>query len=579
MLSKFERKFLRLTELIRTEGTVAVARRLSGKLRNEPVSAILCNLDLPVANNRNDLHLEVYGWAVSKEGSIKLVEVFLDGKRLGEAEYGLDRPDVAAALPEFNLIKCGFAGLFLLEASSTTDERVLLLRTHDSAGNRVELKRNILVQSKAELEIKVPALDFQTPEVETLSLLNGSAVSAVIPTLNPGDELAVLLSALKSQEGIESVELIVVDSGSNDQTVKLSREYGAKVIEIAPEDFSHSKSRNLGAEHANGHYLLFMTQDALPGSRHWLHEMISAARKYESVAVSCAETPRADVDLFSLVNSWHHNHFLGLHEGDRISSYPPPSDYEGFRKHCQLNNVACLIERAVFEKHKFCNDYAEDLDLGMRLANAGHNLALLSSTRVIHSHNRNAYYHLRRAYVDTYYLAQSFSDLPLMQYLELDVLREEIGKTYRQLGLFVETLSSQIKLPCNTGMLIYAMEKSWDSIHGNILRSEQIFEACVEESYRSFINRITKPISAIHNPASEEGTIMHSVNGAISRTSDYLQMIFENIDERIFTEFRQSIFKAHALATGMSLASYYLQTSEPGNEMADKLQLELKQGV
>lgn len=581
MLRKFERKFLRLTELVKTEGAVSVARRLSRKFRKETPPPIICNLDLPLANSRNDLHLELYGWALSNKGTIERIEVFIDGKRLGEAEYGLDRPDVAAALPEFNLVQCGFAGLFIIYPGVTTEQRGLLVRLFDNTGNCVEMTRNILVQSKSELEIKVPVLDFLAAKKKSFSPLSGSTVSVVIPTLNPGGELPVLLSALKSQEGIESIELIIVDSGSKDQTVTLSQEYGAKVIEIAPEEFSHSKTRNLGAEHANGSYLLFMTQDALPGSRHWLYEMISAARKYEAVAVSCAETPRSDVDLFSLVNSWHHNHFLELHEGDRVSIYPPPADYEGYRKHCQLNNVACLIERQVFEKYMFRNDYAEDLDLGMRLANDGHKLALLSSTRVIHSHNRSAYYHLRRAYVDTYYLARSFSSLPLMPYMKLEALSKEAAETYKQLGLFVESMSSQIKLPCNMGMLLYAVEKTWESIHGAGKSSDKVFQEHVDEPYRTFINGRLEAFSSNNDNSLwlEKGAIMSFVKGTVSRIADYMQPVFENVDDRIFAEFCESIFKAHAMATGMSLASYFIQTSELKTESAVKLQSDLKQGV
>lgn len=581
MLRKFEMRFLRLIELLKLEGPVPVARRIYRKLRKDPPPPIICNIDLPLSNSRNDLHLELYGWAVSNKGSIERIEVFIDGKLLGEAEYGLDRPDVAAALPEFNLVQCGFAGLFLLYPGVTTEQRSLMVRVFDDKGNCAEMIRNILVQSKSELQIKVPVLDFLTAEKETLTPLSESAISVVIPTLNPGGELPVLLSALKAQEGIESIEMIIVDSGSQDQTITISREYGAKVIEVTPEEFSHSHTRNLGASQATGNYILFMTQDALPGSRHWLYEMISAAKKYKAVAVSCAETPRADVDLFSLVNSWHHNHFLELHNGDRVSRYPPPNDYEGYRKHCQLNNVACLIERQVFEKYKFRNDYAEDLDLGMRLANDGHILALLSATRVIHSHNRSAHYHLRRAYVDTFHMAKSFSNLPLMPYLELDALSKEVADTYRQLGLFVESIRSQIKLPCNVGMLLYLVNKAWNSTHKNGTPSDKIFQVCVDESYRAFINK-TLGAFPINNEITielEEDAITGFVKGTVLRITDYLQMVFESIDDQIFDEFCESIFKAHATATGMRLASYFIHESESTTEAAVKLQLDLKRGI
>jgi len=56
-------------------------------------------------------------------------------------------------------------------------------------------------------------------------------------------------------------------------------------------------------------------------------------------------------------------------------------------------------------------------------------------------------------------------------------------------------------------------------------------------------------------------------------------MVFENIDDRIFVEFCESIFKAHAIATGIGVASYFIQTSELKTDIIVKLQSDLKQGV
>jgi len=49
-------------------------------------------------------------------------------------------------------------------------------------------------------------------------------------------------------------------------------------------------------------------------------------------------------------------------------------------------------------KHRF--NYAEDLDLGIRLLKKGHKIKLLSAVKVIHAHNRVAGYYLKRAIVE-----------------------------------------------------------------------------------------------------------------------------------------------------------------------------------
>jgi len=93
------------------------------------------------------------------------------------------------------------------------------------------------------------------------------------------------------------------------------------------------------------------------------------------------------------------------------------------RKNSQLNNVACLIKKTVFQKYNFRNNYAEDIDLGIRLIKDGHNLSLVNSTKVIHSHNRNPYYVLRRSFVDDSQLKCLFKD-----YNKLTISKDDLCK-------------------------------------------------------------------------------------------------------------------------------------------------------
>src|ERR1700720_1582367 len=109
------------------------------------------------------------------------------------------------------------------------------------------------------------------------------------------------------QEGVKELEVIVVDSGSTDGTCGVAEQQAARLLNIAPEHFAHSVARNQGAEHASGEYLLFMVQDALPLTNLWLREMVGALEDNELAAVSCAEYPRSDSDLFYQFLIHNHN--------------------------------------------------------------------------------------------------------------------------------------------------------------------------------------------------------------------------------------------------------------------------------
>ena len=235
-------------------------------------------------------------------------------------------------------------------------------------------------------------------------------VSVVIPAKNAASHIENLFEKLKAQKGIRPCEIILVDSGSTDGTVPLAELEKVIVLQIAPEEFTHSFSRNAGAERATGDYLLFMVQDALPLTNLWLWEMVTALETNKLVAISCAEYPRSDSDLFYQFLIYDQYNSPGL-EQDRVLAWDKScSSYLGSRSNAQLSDVATLIRRDVFENYRYKTDYAEDLDLGIRLIRDGHRLGFLHSTRVLHSHNRPAYYFLKRVMLYVRFLVEVFAN-------------------------------------------------------------------------------------------------------------------------------------------------------------------------
>jgi glycosyltransferase involved in cell wall biosynthesis/GT2 family glycosyltransferase len=88
-----------------------------------------------------------------------------------------------------------------------------------------------------------------------------ATVSVVIPVLDGEEFLPALFGALARER---PDELLVIDSGSSDRSVEIARAAGAEVIEIAPSEFGHGRTRNLGAERTTGDLICFLTQDAEP---------------------------------------------------------------------------------------------------------------------------------------------------------------------------------------------------------------------------------------------------------------------------------------------------------------------------
>jgi glycosyltransferase involved in cell wall biosynthesis len=87
-------------------------------------------------------------------------------------------------------------------------------------------------------------------------------VSVIIPTLDSAAHLARCLASICAQKGVET-EIIVVDQSSTDRTIELAKAVGARVLRRPrPRVYTPpTASRNLGARHARGTYLLHLDAD------------------------------------------------------------------------------------------------------------------------------------------------------------------------------------------------------------------------------------------------------------------------------------------------------------------------------
>jgi len=73
------------------------------------------------------------------------------------------------------------------------------------------------------------------------------------------DEAFFLADCLKSVQG-EVDEIIIVDTGSRDDSIKIAREHGAKVFQIPWKD-DFSQARNHALDHATGNWILILDAD------------------------------------------------------------------------------------------------------------------------------------------------------------------------------------------------------------------------------------------------------------------------------------------------------------------------------
>jgi glycosyltransferase involved in cell wall biosynthesis len=389
------------------------------------------------------------------------------------------------------------------------------------------------------------------------------AVSVIIPTKNTGTEFRHLLQRLRAQEGIGGCEVIVVDSGSTDDTVALARNEGAKVISIAPTEFTHASARNKGAEAASCDYVLFMVQDALPLGNLWLWEMLTSLQSNDLAAVSCAEYPRSDSDLFYQFLIYRQYDACGQNH-DRILRWDDScSSYLGLRSNAQLCDIAALVRRDLFAQYRFRTAYAEDLDLGIRLIRDGYKLGFLNSTRVLHSHNRSAYYFLKRGYVDVRFLTDVFPNFVYPEIDDEEQLYAEIVSLQDRLANITKTLAAQIyPLPVTTAMKLLRL-------HGELEADDS---GAVDPDIRQLMQFLCSDSAAGGHPwPSNRSMVLPHVTKHLEEFGDWMSGIYTEVDRALAGEIAAAVDKILALHCGTHMA-YLFRTRAARQRVGERLQ-------
>lgn len=384
------------------------------------------------------------------------------------------------------------------------------------------------------------------------------SLSVVIPVKNAGPEFAYLLKTLKNQNGFREIEIVIVDSGSTDGSVDVAHEFGAKVISIAPEDFTHSYARNLGADNATGDLLFFTVQDALPGSPSTLYEMASVMFNHDVAAVSCAETPREDSDFYYRQGCWNHYEFLQVNQGDRIMAMPKRDDQISLRKNAQLSDIACLISRDLFMQYHYRRGYAEDLDLGLRLIHDDYKIAFLGSMRMIHSHNRSPFYYLKRGYVDNLFLSDIFTDFVIPK-VSLPKIGPDLRYTWARLSALCTNFD---KDTCPLPIERFAQALSDFSAPlpaGDVTWSAPDFHSpYLDAPATAFLDEL---LGSDDTSLEANGFIYLTVQGHMQVSLRYLKNSYEVIDDSLREELKQSLYKSFSIVVGASLAYCYRNMS------------------
>ena len=206
-----------------------------------------------------------------------------------------------------------------------------------------------------------------------------SLTTIVIRTKNEEETIGDCLDALVNQHDNNTFEILVIDSGSTDGTLYISKSFPVRVIEI--NNFSFGGALNLGARTSNNPYIINLSAHCTPVNRNWYRNYVDFMKQNPNfIAAFGRHIPIRGKNPFEEVETeeyfWENNSKI------------------------IFSNSNCIIRRSSILKQPFDEDlpFAEDYVWARLQMMKGKEIKYLPQCGVYHSHPFDLKYFRNRMY-------------------------------------------------------------------------------------------------------------------------------------------------------------------------------------
>lgn len=195
--------------------------------------------------------------------------------------------------------------------------------------------------------------------------------SIVVRALNEAEHLPRLIEGL-SHQTVQPVEVILVDSGSTDNSVEIAQAAGWKVVHIQKKDFTFGRSLNYGCEAATGDILVMLSAHVYPVYDTYLEHILSPFERSE-VGITYGRQVGDERTKYSesrVMLKW----------------FPEESIFD--QGHPFSNNANAAVRKSLWEQLKYDEELTglEDLEFARRAQTFGTKIAYVAEAPVVHVH-------------------------------------------------------------------------------------------------------------------------------------------------------------------------------------------------
>ncbi|HGY89720.1 MAG TPA: glycosyltransferase family 2 protein, partial [Planctomycetes bacterium] len=222
------------------------------------------------------------------------------------------------------------------------------------------------------------------------------SVTVVIPTLNASRWLPALLSSLRGQDYEGPMEILVIDSSSDDGTRAILEREAVPHEVISRKEFQHGRTRNRAVSLCRTDLVAFLSQDARPADASWLGKLVTALVETGSVGAYARQIAPIDVHPFQALNL--ERHMPSGTTQDESPRVQPPLDAATWDdlspiarlRRIRFDNVSSLVIREFLMTCPFPElEFGEDLTWARNTLLRGRSLAFAPAAKVVHTHGVN----------------------------------------------------------------------------------------------------------------------------------------------------------------------------------------------
>lgn len=299
-------------------------------------------------------------------------------------------------------------------------------------------------------------------------------VSIIIRTLNEELYLPELLSSVQEQQSSFSHEVILIDSGSTDNTLNIAKRFGCRILHISRAEFSFGRSLNRACEAAHGTCFVFISGHCIPCNQHWLQNLVQPLA--EGLVQYCYGRQVGGPQTY-----WS--------EGQIFAKYFPEESsipQQGF--YC--NNANSAISADTWNRFKFNEDLTglEDMHLARRLVEEAGTVGYAADSSVLHIHHENWQQVQRRFEREALALQQICPEVILRK---RDLLRYFSQGVIRDLAA---GLPKTLSLPTIQQIILYRFYQYRGSYRGNHLHKKMSSD--LRETYFYPTSSIGEPLTS-----------------------------------------------------------------------------------